>query len=323
MTTEHTTPNGPTTAEIHAILTLSLQNSKALNSTHEQRAAIIMDDLSDAGLVILHKNTSPTVNIIESETGPTTCTVSFGGVIRFAGRSFTGDELGDGPTVPKAAYDEAADEVVAKTQRIAELEREIAGLQGQVATLNDACQRKNSDLTRYADERGRAVEAARAAEEETRDLRTRWAAYATALAALEQRPLPQVIGTNIILRHADYLALERKRDDLADSWVTNADYEAVATELQQLRADSAGAYEKNTSLVADLNNEHAAHEKTRTELDHMTKLARRWQGLAAVIELMKDSNDAELVIDGIRITPADGARTRTTNTTTTNEENTP
>lgn len=111
------------------------------------------------------------------------------------------------------------------------------------------------------------------AENEARDLRTRWATYATALARLENNTTPQVIGTNIVMRHETYVEIEREIESLRDTWVTASTYDR----------------------------ERKDHDATRAELRTMTTIARKWQRFAAVLELMGDGTDVELTIDGVRI----------------------
>lgn len=323
--TEHTTP---TPAEVHAILALSLQNSNALKGTPQHRAGVLMDDLSDAGLCIMWKtppestdatehttptehddsdgdqvttgislpcslgrdqeareglqrelwvadvdttteprrvaidyttNTSvatpqelgwfdvrtivrqlaefapdlvvirredlPEVTITEHMTEPTMCTVDIGGVRRFSGADWTGHAI-------NAQY--LRDQLTEARMKLATAESTIEHQRGRIQTLTDACQRKNSDCARYAEERQAAIES-----------------------------------------HAD----------------TTAEMNATLGLLDQERHD---------------------HEQTRNELRAMTVHARKWQRFATVIELMEDANQAELIIDGVRITPANGVRTRAT-----------
>lgn len=59
----------------------------------------------------------------------------------------------------------------------------------------------------------------------------------------------------------------------------------------------------NPAVADQLAREREDHEETRAELRAMTKHARKGQQLAAIFELMDDANAAELIIDGIRITP--------------------
>lgn len=367
--TEHTTP---TPAEVHAILTLSLQNSKALKGTHQHRAGVLMDDLSDAGLCITWKtppestdatentiqtmgtdgdgvthsislpcplgrdqeareglerelwvadvdattephrvaidytNTSdyttpnelgwfdvrtmvrqlaefapdlvvmrredlPEVVITEHMTEPTTCTVDIGGVRRFSGADWT--HHGVDAMHLRAQLTEARAKLATADSTTRILKKDIADKNRRITELEHACQQKNSDCERYATERRTAIEAQMTAENAAGDLRARWAAYATALARLEDTTKPQVIGKHVVMRHETLTQLETECDQLANSNVTT-------DQLDQERRD---------------------HKETRRELRAMTAHARKWQRFAAVIELMEDAGDAELTIDGVQI----------------------
>lgn len=204
--------------------------------------------------------------------------------------------------VPDGA--EVADLMVVR-RKLADAEATIKSQNERIDRLTRACQRKNGDIERYANERAAAVEAQRAAEEETADMRARWAGFSTALARLENTTTPQVVGKHIVMRHETYTELETQRDDLADSWVTATDHEnaivRMKAEVQQLRQDKAGAYDKNASLVQHLEQERRDHAETRSELRSMTTHARKWQRFAAVIEFMEDANDAVLTIDGVQL----------------------
>lgn len=382
--TEHTTP---TAAEVHAILTLSLQNSKALKGTHEHRAGVIMDDLSDAGLCITtmaapkpnpdpergpaqrdqgtaviqkgltatQKAAEPAINVVTYDTDgdqvstgiPLPCSLgrdqearegmtrelfvadvdTFTEPRRIAidyhedlgGDTTDARELGwfDLNTIVRQLAEFAPDLVVVRREdlpevaitehmtepttctvdiggvrrfsgadwthhsaddamhlrsqltdarmKLATAESTIEHQRGRIQTLTDACQRKNGDCERYATERREAIEARKAAQDEARDLRNRWVTYAAALARLEETTKPQVIGKHVVMRHETLVQLETECDQLA-----------------QERKD---------------------HEETRRDLRATIEHARKWQRFAAVIELMEDATDAELTIDGLRITP--------------------
>lgn len=215
-------------------------------------------------LVVLRREDLPEVTITEHITEPTTCTVDIGGVRRFSGADWTGHAV-------NAQY--LHDQLTDARMKLATAESTIEHQRGRIQTLTDACQRKNSDCTRYAEERQTAIQARKAAENEAGDLRAQWAAYGTALARLENTPTPQVIGKNVVMRHETFTELEREVESLRDTWVTSDQYDR----------------------------ERKDHDETRRELRNMTAHARKWQRFAAVIELMEDAGDAELTIDGVQI----------------------
>jgi len=258
-------------------------------------------------LVVIRREDLPEVTITQHATEPTTCTVDIGGVRRFSGADWSHHST-------DAMH--LRSQLTEARMKLATAESTIEHQRGRIQTLTDACQRKNGDVERYANERATAIEAQRAAEEETADMRARWAAYATALARLENTTTPQVIGKNVVMRHETYTKLESQRDQLAESWVTSDEHENVVTrmttETQGLRRSNADVTAERNATLDQLDQERKDHEETRNELRAMTAHARKWQRFAAVIELMEDANYAELIIDGVRITPADGVRTKAT-----------
>lgn len=165
------------------------------------------------------------------------------------------------------------DQLTDARMKLATAEGTIEHQRGRIQTLTDACQRKNSDCENYATQRRQAVEARQQADSKLAEHRRFWAPYSLALKRIESADVVQQVGTVVMLSGSKHHDLER--------------------------------------AAASLEAEKDDHEVTRQALRDFREGARRGERIRQLMDLAQ-SVGAIVTVDGMRITPVDGVRTRAT-----------
>ena len=307
--TEHTTP---TAAEVHAILTLSLQNSKALKGTHEHRAGVIMDDLSDAGLCITTM-AAPKPNP-DPERGPAQRDQGTA-VIQ---KGLTATQKAAEPAINVVTYDTDGDQVSTGIQIPCSLGRDQEAREGITRELFVA------DVDTFTEPRRVAIDYTDTADDTTPnelgwfDLNTivrQLAAFAPDLVVVRREDLPEVtitehmnepttctvdIGGVRRFSGADWTGhavnAEYLREQLTDARMKLATAEStIEHQRGQIQTLTESCQRKNGDCERYATERREAIEARKTAEDEARDLRNRWVSYAAALARLEETTTPQVI----------------------------